>query len=210
MGGRLMAQRTAHGEAAKGGALVVHENLPFDELARPDPSAEPSGPIERRPDGTVAGSEAARELARLAVAKRAFTSRILRSLGLVELAGDHAFYVYEVAGQDFADAYIASLASMFDGVCGEGPVSIAKTAGMQLAISRYFYDQGKQAGDAKLLGQASQLANDSRVSAGAAYELQSRESEARKKVASQGGNGKPPPGKRWVEVEVPDGKEPKR
>jgi hypothetical protein len=193
-----MAQRTAHGAAAKGGALVVHEDLPFDELPRPDPEAEVTGPIERRPDGTVAGTEAARELARLAVAKRAFTSRILRSLGLVELASDHAFYVYEAAGQDYADSYIASLARMFDGTCDEGPAAIVKTSGMQLAISRYFYDKGKQTGDAKLLGQASQLGNDSRVSAGAAYELQSRAAEARKKTRGVV-DGKPPPGMQFVD-----------
>jgi hypothetical protein len=193
-----MAQRTAHGAAAKGGALVVQENVPFDELARPDPQPEPSGPIERRADGTVAGSEAARELARLAVAKRQFTSRILRSLGLVALASDHAFAIYEAAGQDYADAYIATLARMFDGTCGEGPSSIVKTAGMQLAISRFFYDTGKQTGDAKLLGQASQLGNDSRVSAGAAYELQSREAEARKKIRGVV-DGKPPIGMQFVD-----------
>jgi hypothetical protein len=96
------------------------------------------------------------------------------------------FYPYEVAGQDFADTYIDSLARMFDGECWEGPASIAKTAGMQLAISRYFYDKGKDTGDAKLLGQASQLGNDSRISAGAAYELQSREAEARSKTTAPG------------------------
>jgi hypothetical protein len=70
---------------------------------------------------------------------------------------------------------------MFDGECGGGPASIVKTSGLQLAVSRYFYDKGKLVGDTKLLGQASQLGNDSRVSAGAAYELQSREAEARSK-----------------------------
>jgi hypothetical protein len=138
-----MAQRKAHGAAAKNGTLVVHEPLPFDEHRRPDPQPEQTRPVTRRADGTVADSE--------------------------------------VAGQDFADAYVASLARMFDGTCGEGPASIVKTAGMQLAVSRYFYDRGKLTGDAKMLGQASQLGNDSRVSAGSAYELQSREAEARAK-----------------------------
>lgn len=180
-----MAQRKAHGAAAKGGAIVVHEELPFDELARPDPQAAPTGPISRRSDGTVADQRSARELARLAVEKRALSARILRSLGLVELDADHEFHPYEVAGQDYANAYIASLARMFDGTCGEGPASIAKTAGMQLAVSRFFYDKGKLTGDVALLGKASQLGNDSRVSAGSAYELQSREAEARAKVAAR-------------------------
>ena len=177
-----MARRRAHGTAAKGGALVVHEPLPFDELRRPAPSAAPSGPVARRSNGTVADSAAARELGRRGGKASQLYSRILRSLGLVELAAGHAFRPYEAAGQDFADTYIASLARMFDGVCGEGPASIVKTAGLQLAVSRYFYDLGKQSGDVKLLGQASQLGNDSRVSAGSAYELQSREAEARAKA----------------------------
>jgi hypothetical protein len=181
-----MAQRRAHGAAAKGGALVVHEPLPFDELRRPDPQPDASGPVARRSNGTVADSASARELGRRGGQKAALYTRILRSLGLIELAADHAFYPYEAAGQDFADAYIASLARMFDGTCGEGPASIAKTAGMQLAVSRFFYDLGKQTGDAKVLGQASQLGNDSRVSAGSAYELQSRESEARGKARVPG------------------------
>jgi hypothetical protein len=177
-----MAQRRAHGNAARGGALVIHENLPFDELARPAPTAAASGPVSRRSNGTVADSTAAKELGRRGGQKRALYTKILRSLGLVELAADHAFRPYETAGQDYADAYIGSLARMFDGYCGEGPAAIVKTAGMQLAISRFFYDLGKQTGDAKLLGQASQLGNDSRVSAGSAYELQSREAEARSKT----------------------------
>jgi hypothetical protein len=192
-----MAQRTAHGAAARNGTLIVQEPVPFDELARPDPRAEPNGPVERRSNGQVADAASARALARLAVQKRALYTRILRSLGLVELAADHAFYPYEVAGQEFADGYIESLASMFDGECGGGPASIVKTAGLQLAVSRYFYDKGKLAGDAKLLGQASQLGNDSRVSAGAAYELQSREAEARSKTT---GRGKLPPGMAYVET----------
>ena len=176
-----MAKRKAHGTAARGGAIVVHENLPFDELARPDPQAVPSGPLNRRKDGTVADKPSALVLAEISKQKRALRLRILRSLGLVELAMDHVFYPYEFAGEEFASAYIASLANAFDGICDEGPASIAKTAGMQLAISRFLYDRGKSSGDAKLLGQSSQLGNDSRVSAGAAYELQSREAEARTK-----------------------------
>ena len=177
-----MAQRRAHGTAAKNGTLVVNESVPFDELARPDPVAAPHVPLAFREDGKIADSATASALGKRGNAKRWLYNRILRTLGLVELGEDHPFYKYEFAGQEFADTYIASLATMFDGYCGEGPASIVKTAGLQLACSRYLYDQGKQSGDAKLLGQASQLGNDSRINAGAAYELQSREAESRRKV----------------------------
>ncbi len=191
-----MTTRTAHGNAAKGGALVVTEVQPFDELARPDPKAAPTGPVERRSNGTLADSASARELGRRGGLKSQLYARIVRSLGLVELQPDHPFGPYEIAGKEFADAYVASLASMFDGACGEGPASIAKTSGMQLACSRWFYDQGKLTGDAKMLGQASALGNDSRINAGAAYELQSREAEARKKSTPA---GTLPPWMRYVD-----------
>lgn len=193
-----MTQRTAHGTAAKGGAIVVHENMPFNELPQPDPKPGPEGPIDRMPDGRIASHEAAREMGRRGGRKTQLYSRILRSLGLVELAQDHVFHPYEVAGQDFSNANIASLARMFDGICGEGPASIIKTAGMQYAISRYFYDRGKQDGDVKLLGQASNMGNDSRVSVGAAYELQAREAAARQKGSGKDGLR---PGEVWAEGE---------
>jgi hypothetical protein len=97
----------------------------------------------------------------------------------VKLASDHAFYAYEAAGEDFAERHCADLAAMFDGQCSAGPSSIVKTAGIQLAASRFLYDAGKQTGDAKMLGEASRLGNDARQSILAAYELQSREAQAR-------------------------------
>ena len=77
-----MPSRKAHGTAAKGGAAVVWENLPFDELPRPDPQAAPTGPVARRSDGTVADSASARELGRRGGRKSQLYTRILRSLGL--------------------------------------------------------------------------------------------------------------------------------
>jgi hypothetical protein len=174
---------------------VVWENKPFDELPQPDPQPGPDGPVDRRPDGTIASSEAAREMGRRGGQKRQLYSRILRSLGLSELPEGHQFRPYEMAGQDFSNANIASLSRMFDGTCGEGPASIIKTAGMQYAISRYMYDIGKQTGDAKLLGQASNMGNDSRVSIGAAYELQAREAAARQRSSGKDGLR---PGEVWV------------
>jgi hypothetical protein len=196
--------RKPHGTLGKGGALIAYEELPFGELRRPDPQPAPTGPVERRSNGTVADKAAGKELGRRGGLKTQLYTRILRSLGLVQLGADHAFFPYEFAGQDFADSYIQSLRDMFDGKCDDGPVSIVKTSGMQLAISRYFYDTGKLTGDTKLLGQASQLGNDSRVSAGSAYDLQSREAEARGKTAGRGPS-KLSPGMVWVDDE-PKGK----
>lgn len=193
-----MSFRKAHGDAAKHGSIIMWENKPFDELPQPDPKPGPDQPIDRLPDGKIASSEAAREMGRRGGRKTQLYSRILRSLGLVELDENSKFNPYERAGQDFANANIASLARMFDGTCGEGPASIIKTAGMQYAISRFFYDTGKVTGDTKLLGQASSMGNDSRVSVGAAYELQAREAAARQKSTGKDGLR---PGETWVDSE---------
>lgn len=176
---------------------MVHENLPFNELPQPDPKPGPDRPIDRGPDGRLLSSEAAREMGRRGGRKTQLYSRILRSLGLTELPEGHHFAPYENAGQDFSNANIASLAKMFDGTCGEGPASIIKTAGMQYAISRFLYDTGKLTGDAKLLGQASNMGNDSRVSVGAAYELQAREAAARQKSSGKDGLR---PGEVWADA----------
>jgi hypothetical protein len=53
------------------------------------------------------------------------------------------------------------------------------TAALQLAASRYLSDQGGAGGDAKLLIDASKLANDSRQNLLAAHELAAREAKAR-------------------------------
>ena len=50
---------------------------------------------------------------------------------------------------------------------------------LQLAASRYLFDQGARTGDPSLLKTASQLANDSRQNLLAAYELAQREAQAR-------------------------------
>jgi hypothetical protein len=175
------------------------ETVPADEWPKPDPRPACAGPIARRSNGTVADSEAAKALGRLGGLQRQLLARIIRNLGMVELAADHEFAAYERAGQEFAEHEIKTLAEMYDGICGAGPASIVKTAAMQLSASRYLYDKGKQTGDAKLLGQASQLGNDARVNIGSALELQSREAEAR----ATSGNGRPRP---WLR-EVKDGDE---
>ncbi len=177
-----MAIRSGHGNGA---GVPRIEVLPPDELPDPAPIPDESGPIVRRSNGTFADGESARRAGRKGGQRTQLFSRILRSLGLAELSADHAFYAYEVAGKDFADAYISRLTTMF-GECGEGPASIVKTAGIQLASSRYLYDQGKLTGDAELLGQASKMGNDHRQNMLASYELAAREAQAREASVPDG------------------------
>ncbi len=178
-----MTLRKGHGNGA---GVPRIEVLPADELPSPNPTAVPTGPLVRRsPTGTFADSASAREAGRRGGVKsarqKAHRTRLMGSLGLVELAADHKFYAYEAAGEAFVQEHMSTLATMFDGTCSEGPMSIVRTAGIQLAASRFLYDEGKAAGDAKLLGDASKLGDASRQNILAAYELQAREAAARKK-----------------------------
>ena len=143
-------------------------------------------PVRRREHGKLADSASAKALGRLGGRAKAARLRLLSSLGLKPLAVEHAFHAYELAGEAFVRRHMGTLAAMFDGVCGEGPASIVQTAAIQLAASRFMYDRGKQAGDAKLLGEASRLGDSSRQNVLAAYELQAREAAARKRGSKRG------------------------
>jgi hypothetical protein len=172
-----MAWRNGHG---RGSGVPRIEVLPADEQAPPDPAKPARPPVRRHANGKLADKASAAELGRLGGLAKAERTRLLSSLGLVSLSVNDAFYAYENAGEAFAEKHMQTLADMFDGKCGEGPMSIVKTAGIQLAASRFFYDLGKQTGDAKMLGEASRLGDASRQNILAAYELQSREAAARR------------------------------
>jgi len=175
--------RAGHGNG-KGTPHI--EVKPADEQARPDPTAVPIAPLARRKNGTFDGHAAASEAGRRGGLAKGERTRLLGSLGLVKLEADHSFKPYEDAAECFCQKHVATLASQFDGQCGEGPASIVRTAGIQLAASRFFYDSGKQIGDAKLLGEASRLGDASRQNILASYEIQSREAAARKMARAPG------------------------
>lgn len=189
-----MRARSNHGADRKArGPRVVIETVPFNELPQPAVEAARSVPLAFRSDGRIGNQETARELGRRGGQERARHARILRSLGLVQLAKDHVFYDYEIAGEQFANKQIETLAAMYDGECSEGPSSIIKTAALQLAASRFLYDLGKQNGDPNMLMKASALGNDSRTNIANALELQSREVAARKQLAQSGQGTRLPP-----------------
>jgi hypothetical protein len=71
------------------------------------------------------------------------------------------------------------------------------SAALQLAASRFLFDQGASTGDAATLKTASQLANDSRQNLLAAYELAQREAAAR-----------PPVPPAWMTAPLDDPEEP--
>lgn len=174
-----MTLRKAHGSAAERGAVVVVETAPADELPAGLPAA-PSGPVQRRPDGTLT-PEGARVLGRYGGAEAARRRRLAASLadtcGIADV-GD-ALQVYVEHAAEFAAAQLAQLAeTVGGGMVGPGPSSIVQSAALALAASRYLYAVGSRTGDPKLLGQAATLADKSRTSLLTAHELCAREAVA--------------------------------
>lgn len=171
--------RTAHGRARDLGALVVAETAPVDELPAGVPAA-PESPVERRSNGTFT-SAGARALGRRGGAEAArrtrFATLLADQLGMATV--DPEMQPYVDGAKEFALAQRAHLAATVGGgVVGPGPASMVQSAALALAASRYLYARGSS-GDAKLLGQAARLADQSRAALLTAHELAAREAQAR-------------------------------
>ncbi len=174
-----MALRSGHGNGA---GVPRIEVLPPDE--QPDPIAATrhalSG-VDRRQNGQVANTEAARALGRKGGRVKAKRVALARSLGLGDIGNMEAFAPYRRAASAFRRHHCAALAQQAGGECGAAASSMVASAALQLAASRFLFDQGAQTGAAATLKAASQLANDSRQNLLAAYELAQREAQARPK-----------------------------
>jgi hypothetical protein len=174
----IMSLRKGHGNG-KGQPRI--EVLPADEQPTgvAAPQRPPSAPIERRPNGTFAGSSAAREAGRRGGEARGRKIRLVDSLGLTALAEGSAFGPYRAAAEEFAAAQLAALAREAGGYVGPGPASMISSAALQLACSRYCFDRGAVDGDPLLMRQGSSLADASRQNLLAAREIAIREAQSR-------------------------------
>lgn len=174
----MMALRSGHGTGAGQPRVEV---LPADELPAPSSGvlAAASGPLPRRHNGTVAGTEAARALGRLGGRARARSLRLVDSLGLAAIAADSAFAPYRTAAEAFVEQHLAELSRQAGGRVGPAPSSMVASAALQLASSRFAFDQFATTGEAAWIKLGSSLANDSRQNLLAAYELAVREATAR-------------------------------
>lgn len=164
-----MTVRRAHGNGAD--ALVRVETPPADEL-RPGNGAATTGPVERRPDGTLtpAGARALGRLGgRRSQERRRLASELSEQLGLATIPDDLAPYIDHAA--DFATAQLTSLADQF-GEVGPGPASMVQSAALALAASRAAY----AAGDAT---KGAQLGDKSRQHLLTSHHLAELEAKAR-------------------------------
>jgi hypothetical protein len=143
------------------------------------PKAEDARPLHRRHDGKIADSDTARAMGKRGGEAKARRVRLVDSLGLSTIAEGSTFAPYRTAAEEFVKAHLSSLATQAGGDVGTGPSTMVASAGLQLAASRWAFDQAALSGDPALMKLGSALANDSRQNLLAAYELATREAQAK-------------------------------
>src|SRR5579871_3487742 len=163
-----MALRTGHGKGAGTPRLEV---LPADEL--PDGVPAPSRPVVARDEaGRLLPGAGAVEIGRLGGIAASESRQLARLLGLWEPPEGHGWAPYARLAREWRDSHIARLsATVGAGEVGPGPSSIVASAALQMAASRWLSDRGAETGDAKMLLEASKLADSSRQNLLAAHEL---------------------------------------
>lgn len=173
-----MSLRAGHGN---GRGTPRIEVLPANELPPPLPSASapPDVALAFRQDGKIADSATARELGRLGGLAKARRLRLVDSLGLAKIAEDSAFLPYRNAADEFVAHHVAELAQSSGGKVGPAPSTMIASAALQLAGSRYAFDQFAQTADASWMKLGSQMADASRQNLLAAFEIAVREAKAR-------------------------------
>lgn len=171
-----MTLRTGHGQ---GKGVPRIEVLPVDELPAGVPA--PARPAAaRQSGGKFAPGPGTTELARRGGKAKAEAVQLARLLGLAELPEGHPFAAYGRLAREWRDEHMAELGrTVGGGEIGPGPASVVSSAALQLAASRWLSDQGATLGDAKMLLDASRLADASRQNLLAAHELAAKEAQAR-------------------------------
>lgn len=140
--------------------------------ARPAPQRDATGRFQAGAGTT--------ELARAGGLAAGEARQLGQLLGLWEVPEGHSFAPYARLAREWRDAHIAQLAATVGGGrIGPGPASVISSAAMQLAASRLLYDVGADVGEAKLLLDASKLADASRANLLSAHELAAKEAKAR-------------------------------
>lgn len=171
--------RRAHGKAAALGAVAVVEVSPPDELpagvpapARPAPSRDATGKLK-----PGAGTS---ELARKGGRARHESRQLAALLGLWQPPEGHAFAPYARLGREWRDSYMQTVSQTIGGgEVDEGAALILSNAAVQLGASRFLFDQGAKKRNAKMLLDASRLADAARQSVLAAFEIAARSAKAR-------------------------------
>lgn len=179
-----MTLRSSHGRARELSLAPRVEVLPVDEL--PDGVPAPaSPPVPRNSKGQLVPGPGTTELARSGGKAAGESKQLARLLGLWTPPDDHVHAPYARLGREWRDAHMAELGrTVAGGKVGPGPASVVSSAALQLAASRFLFDEGAKAGDSKMLLEAARLADASRQNLLAAHELAAREAAARGRPAN--------------------------
>lgn len=163
------------------GRMPVHvEVVRADELPDGVP-AQPRQEPARDVSGRLRASPGTTALARAGGRAAAEARHLGQLLGLWAPPEGHTYAPYARLGREWRDEHMSTLAgTVGGGEVGPGPASVVSTAALQMAASRWLFDRGAELGDARMLTDASRLANDSRQNLLAAHELCAREAEARR------------------------------
>jgi hypothetical protein len=168
--------RTAHGRARQLGAVLVVETLPPDE----QPPASPADPGRRDRD------EAGRFVAGNSIARQAKVRAGRHGrLAALEAKGDPAWQAADRWGRQWTAHRRTELAAMHGGQLSSEVCAIIEDAGMAMADARYCralaasVEAAEPARAASLRTEARQLRTEARGHRLAAWELASREAQAR-------------------------------
>lgn len=169
--------RSGHGA----GGSQPHVENPIKDLPAGVPApARPAA--ERDASGRTLPGPGTRELARRGGKAKAMTVQLARLMGLAAVPEGHSYAPYAKLARELRDEHLRRLAdTVGGGEVGPGPASIVSSAALQLAASRYLSDRGALEGDAKMLLDASKLADASRQGLLAAHSLAALEAQARPK-----------------------------
>jgi hypothetical protein len=162
--------RSAHGTAREGGATVVIETRPLDEIPTANASETAAALAMRRVRGKpfTRGNKAA-----------SGRRPALAGLGVDVPTADPAYQRALARANRYRRRRCSELAAAHGGWLSSGAAGLVASASLALAASRYLYERAGATGDTALLAQAARLADSAKGLEIAAIDIASREAAQR-------------------------------
>lgn len=167
-----MARRAAHGRAAELGRLAVSETLPSDEL----PSATPADTarVQRTADGRFAAGNTVARSSRVRSGPRG-------ALAKLDAASDPAWQAARRWAQRACTRRVTELAQLHGGMLSSEVCALVVDSWELRGDARYLAARARAEGDPDLSRAAATLLASARQAQRDAWELASREAQARPK-----------------------------
>jgi hypothetical protein len=171
-----MTIRTAHGAAREGGATVVVETRPLDEIPAGNATDTAANLASRRVRG--------RPFERGNVAAKG-RKPALAGLGITTPASDPAYRRALGRANRYRRRRCSELAAVYGGYLSAGAAGLIASASLALGASRYLYERAGVTGDTTLLAQAARLADSAKGLEIAAIDVAQREQAQRPKLSAR-------------------------